>query len=251
MWALPTCYIYDVARVNMVASYFLGRGPELSAGSWQPVKAHVADVNTPDIMRRRKMRRPKPYHHGNLREALLEAAIRLIAEVGPTAFTLREVARRAGVSHNAPYRHFRDRDDLMAAVAAQGFRELTQAMIEAAGERTDALERLKRAGLGYVTFALRRPEHFTVMFDAPISKRKHPDSAAAEEAFGTLKSFVKGCQDAGRLPSGDLRQMALLAWTMVHGIAKLAITGRLPFPSNTDVLKFAEFVIDQSLPVAK
>ena len=183
---------------------------------------------------------------------MLETAIRLIAEVGPTAFTLREVARRAGVSHNAPYRHFRDRDDLMAAVAAQGFRELMQAMVDAAGGRTDALDRLKRAGLGYVTFALRRPEHFTVMFDAPISKRKHPDSAAAgEQAFGTLMSFVKSCLDAGRLPSGDLRQMALLAWTMVHGIAKLAITGRLPFPSNAEILKFAEFVIDKSLPVGK
>lgn len=198
------------------------------------------------------MRRRKPYHHENLREELLEAAIRLIAEVGPTAFTLREVARRAGVSHNAPYRHFRDRDDLMAAVAAEGFRELTQAMVDAAGRRTDALDRLKRAGLSYVAFALRRPEHFTVMFDAPISKRKHPDSAAAaEQAFGTLMSFVKGCQDAGQLPSGDFRQMALLAWTMVHGIAKLAITGRLPFPSNAEILKFAEFVIDQSLPVGR
>ena len=104
----------------------------------------------------------------------------------------------------------------------------------------------------HVTFALRRPEHFTVMFDAPISKRKHPDSAAAaEQAFGALMSFVKGCQDAGRLPLGDLRQMALLAWTMVHGIAKLAITGRLPFPSNAEILKFAEFVIDQSLPVSR
>jgi AcrR family transcriptional regulator len=215
-------------------------------------KAYVADVNILDIMHRRKMRRPKPYHHGNLREALLEAAIRLIAEVGPTAFTLREVARRAGVSHNAPYRHFRDRDDLMAAVAAQGFRELTQAMMEAAGQRTDALDRLKQAGLAYVSFALRRPEHFTVMFDAPISKRKHPDSAAAaEQAFGTLLGFVKGCQDAGRLPSGDLLQMALLAWTMVHGIAKLAITGRLPFNSKAGVLKFAEFVIEQSLPVGR
>jgi AcrR family transcriptional regulator len=196
------------------------------------------------------MARPKPYHHGNLREALLEAAIRLIAEVGPTAFTLREVARRAGVSHNAPYRHFRDRDDLMAAVAAEGFRELKQAMMEGAGERRDALDRLKRAGLSYVSFAVRRPEHFTVMFDAPMSKQKHPDSAAAaEQAFDTLMSFVKGAQDAGRLPSGDLRQMALLAWTMVHGIAKLAITGRLPFSSSAGVLKFSEFVIDQSLPV--
>ena len=199
-----------------------------------------------------QMRRAKPYHHGNLREALLEAAIRLIAEVGPTAFTLREVARRAGVSHNAPYRHFRDRDDLMAAVAAQGFGELTRAMIEAATGKSDALERLKCAGLGYVTFALRRPEHFTVMFDAPVLKRKHPDSAAAgEEAFATLLNFVKDCQEAGRLPSGDLREMALLAWTMVHGIAKLAITGRLPFRSRSEVLRFGEFVIDQSLPTGR
>lgn len=197
------------------------------------------------------MRRRKPYHHGNLREELLGAAIRLIAEVGPTAFTLREVARRAGVSHNAPYRHFRDRDDLMAAVAAQGFHELTQAMVDAAAPKTDALERLKSAGIGYVTFALRRPEHFTVMFDAPMSDRKHPDSPEGKLAFSTLMSFVKDCQDKGRLPAGDLHQMALLAWTMVHGIAKLAITGRLPFRSNAEVLKFADFVISQSLPVAK
>lgn len=198
------------------------------------------------------MRRANPYHHGNLREALLLAAIRLIAEVGPTAFTLREVARRAGVSHNAPYRHFRDRDDLMAAVAAQGYRELTAAMIEAAASKSDPLDRLKHAGLGYVTFALGRPEHFTVMFDAPVSERKHPDSAtAAGEAFATLLGFVKACQDAGRLPSGDLRRMALLAWTMVHGIAKLATTGRLPFHSNSEVLNFAQFVIDQSLATGR
>jgi len=194
------------------------------------------------------MRRAKPYHHGNLREALLEAAIRLIAEVGPTAFTLREVARRAGVSHNAPYRHFRDRDDLVANVAAQGFRELTQAMLDAAAQQFDALNRLKRAGLGYVKFALRRPEHFTVMFDAPVSKHHPSSEEAAKQAFGTLTEFVKGSQDTGGLPTGDSHQMALLAWTMVHGIAKLAITGRLPFRSNDEILKFAEFVIDRSLP---
>src|SRR6516162_5295812 len=117
-----------------------------------------------------KMRRAKPYHHGNLREALLEGAIRLIAEVGPTAFTLREVARRAGVSHNAPYRHFRDKDDLMAAVATQGYRELTEAMLDAAEHQRNALDRLKHAGLAYVAFAMRRPEYFAVMFDAPVSK---------------------------------------------------------------------------------
>src|ERR1700758_3123358 len=136
------------------------------------------------------MRRKKPYHHSNLREVLLASAVQLIAEAGPSGFTLREVARRAGVSHNAPYRHFQDRDALLAAGAAQGYLELNDAMIEAADQASDPLNQLKRAGLAYVAFALRRPEHFTVMFEAPISKRKHPDSAAAaEQAFGTLMSF--------------------------------------------------------------
>src|SRR5579885_21125 len=88
----------------------------------------------------------KTYHHGNLREALIEASLDLIAESGPKALTLREAARRAGVSHNAPYRHFQDKDDLLAAVAAQGFRELNQAMLDAAQGCTAALDRLKQSG---------------------------------------------------------------------------------------------------------
>jgi len=198
------------------------------------------------------MRRRKPYHHGNLREALLESAIGLIAEVGPAGFTLRELARRAGVSHNAPYRHFRDRGALMAAVATQGFRELTRTMLRAADEESGALDRLKGAGLAYIAFALRRPEHFTVMFDAPAAVKTHPDSAeAAEEAFGTLVNFVKNCQEEGRLAAGDPQEFARLAWCMVHGIAKLAITGRLPYRPKAEVLKFAEFVMNESLPRAR
>lgn len=209
------------------------------------------------------MRQPKPYHHGNLREALLKAALRLISEVGPTSFTLREVARRAGVSHNAPYRHFRDRDELMAAVSTQGYSELTRAMLDAVEQESGALVRLKRAGLAYVNFALRRPEHFTVMFDAPTSKpsdrrfnpskmkTKYPEAAeAAEQSFRTLVNFVAACQQEGVLPLGDTKQLALLAWSMVHGIAKLAITGRLPFSSRDEVLRFAEYVINNSLPIA-
>src|SRR5215469_979889 len=154
------------------------------------------------------MRQPRPYHHGNLREALLSAALGLISEVGPTAFTLREVARRAGVSHNAPYRHFKDRDELMAAVSTQGYAELTQALLDAGEQESAALSQLKAAGLAYVKFALRRPEHFTVMFDAPASKpseklcfnpakmkTKYPQAAqAAERSFRTLLNYVAACQ---------------------------------------------------------
>src|ERR1700680_3684519 len=111
----------------------------------------------------------RPYHHGHLRETLLQGAGRAIAELGPAAFTLREVARRAGVSHNAPYRHFRDKDALLAAVAAQGFRELTRAMRKAGERQSKPLDKLKQSGMAYVAFAIRRPDHFTVMFDAPVS----------------------------------------------------------------------------------
>jgi AcrR family transcriptional regulator len=191
----------------------------------------------------------KPYHHGNLRADLLQAAIRLIAEVGPTAFTLREVARRAGVSHNAPYRHFQNRDDLLEAVADEGFQELNAAMLAAAARRSRAPDRLKLAGAAYVAFALRRPQHFAVMFDAPVTAGKnHGQTEAGKQAFGTLLTLVKACQDEGRLPTGSAADFALLAWTMVHGIAKLATTGRLPYRTNAEILKFARFVIDQSLP---
>jgi AcrR family transcriptional regulator len=197
-----------------------------------------------------RMARAKPYHHGNLREVLLESALRLIAEVGPAGFTLRELARRAGVSHNAPYRHFRDRNDLMAAVATQGYRELTHAMQRAAEGHAGPLDRLKQAGLAYIGFALRRPEHFAVMFDGPVSlETEHPGSSeAAKESFTTLVSFVQGCQEAGRFPPGNPQGFTLFAWSIVHGIAKLAITGRLPFRTNAEIVKFAGFVIDESLP---
>ncbi len=181
---------------------------------------------------------------------MLQSAIRLIAEVGPTAFTLREVARQAGVSHNAPYRHFQDKGALLAAVATQGYGELTDAMLEAASKQSNVVDRLKQAGLAYVSFALRRPEHFTVMFDAPFPKQTHPEAAeAAERAFSVLLGLVKCCQEEKQLRSRDSLDLAMLAWSMVHGIAKLAITGRLPYRSKAEILKFAEFVIDESLPV--
>ena len=198
------------------------------------------------------MPKRKQYHHGNLREVLLQAAIQSIAELGPAGFTLREVARRAGVSHNAPYRHFQDKEDLLAAVATEGFRELTRAMLDSVKPKSDARERLKCAGLAYVEFALRRPEHFTVMFDAPVSKSRSSKLAEiSQQAFATLVNFVKSGQEEGQLPPGDSLPLALLAWSMVHGISKLAVARRLPFESKAETLKFARFVIDESLPVSR
>lgn len=189
----------------------------------------------------------KPYHHGNLRESLLLAAVKLIAESGPAGFNLREVARRAGVSHNAPYRHFRDKDELLAEVAAQGFRELTAAMREGAATEPTALGKLKHCGFAYVAFALRRPEHFAAMFDAPGSIDNAGCREAGAEAFGTLVAAIVLCQQQGELPEGATEYRALLAWSLVHGIAKLGIGKLLPFDSRERVLRFAESAIDGSI----
>ena len=187
------------------------------------------------------MRRSPSYHHGNLKPALLEAALELIRKSGASAFTLREVARRAGVSHNAPYRHFRDKEDLLAALAAEGFDRLTEAMKQAAEPASGAMERFRASGRGYVDFALRNPQHFTVMFEIPWRFDLYPDTqAAGQRAFGTLVRHVGECQAVGLLPEGDPLPYALLAWSMVHGVAKLATSGRLPLAGIDAVLSFAD-----------
>jgi len=145
------------------------------------------------------MNRKRPYHHGNLKPALLRAATELIAEVGPAAFALREVARRAGISHNAPYRHFRDKDELLASVATEGFERLAGALSEAAcreGKRANgrdqAPRRLQASGVGYVKFALQWPEHLLVMFDWPLPMKRCPEVAeAGERAFGVLVKLIE------------------------------------------------------------
>jgi AcrR family transcriptional regulator len=183
----------------------------------------------------------RTYHHGNLREALLDAAAALVAEAGPGGFTLREVARRVGVSHNAPYRHFHDKDELLAAVAAQGFERLSAAMRTSAAGGEDALDRFRLCGRGYIEFALRWPEHFLVMFDLPSCAGRYPDyTAAGKEAFQVLLASIAEVQSEGALPAGDAQPMALVAWSLVHGIAKLAIARRLPF-GPAQVLEFAGY----------
>jgi AcrR family transcriptional regulator len=183
----------------------------------------------------------RPYHHGNLKPELLKAALSLIRETGAQGFTLREVARRAGVSHNAPYRHFRDKDDLLAAVAAEGFARLTSAMKRSAARGNIPLERFRLCGRGYIEFALHWPQHFLVMFDLPSTLDTNPDYLkAGEEAFATLLGCIVECQHAGSLPPGDPKRLALMAWCMNHGIAKLASSSHLPFPTNAAILEFAD-----------
>lgn len=189
-----------------------------------------------------KLQPNRSYHHGNLKEELLSAALQLIGEVGPRAFTLRAVARQAKVSHNAPYRHFRDKDELLAAIAGEGFNRLADAMLAASAGAADPLQSMLLSGRGYVQFALRYKEHFLVMFDYCDNLEAYPEyDAAGQRAFRILLDAIVAAQAAGQLPAIDPQLIALSAWSQVHGVAKLALSGKIPFESEAAVLEFTDF----------
>jgi AcrR family transcriptional regulator len=158
----------------------------------------------------------EPYHHGNLRAALLDAAGKILEENGPDALSLREVARRLGVSHNAPYRHFATRDELLAALAAEGFRALGEATGKARAAAGPDDNAVNWMGLAYIDFALKNPARYRLMFGG--SKADTEELAtSAKESF--LR--VRGAIAQSGAPSADLA--AVRAWAQVHGIAHLLL----------------------------
>ena len=168
------------------------------------------------------------YHHGDLKRALSSAALSLVAEKGPKGFTLTEAARRAGVSAAAPYRHFADKAALLATVAEQGFRDLHAELAAAADAAPDPKGRVVELGRAYVRWAVAHPDHYRVMFGAELSKADHPGLAVAgEQAFGDLLDAVATCQAAGIVDGQDPRELAAPLWSLVHGVASLAIGGEL------------------------
>jgi AcrR family transcriptional regulator len=164
------------------------------------------------------------YHHGDLKRALTEAALGLVKEKGPKGFTLREVARRAGVSVAAPYRHFSDKAQLLAAAATQGFVQLHEALNAAAAENTDLTRQVLDMGRAYVRWAVTHPDYYQVMFGAELDKSDKPELlAAGARAFCDLLDVIVRCQEANLLPAGDPRHIAGPTWSLLHGIASLTI----------------------------
>ncbi|UCH28114.1 MAG: TetR/AcrR family transcriptional regulator [Myxococcales bacterium] len=181
----------------------------------------------------------KAYHHGDLRESLLEAAETMLEEEGPTGLSLRKLGRELGVTPGAPYRHFEDKDALLAALAIEGYRRLRAELVRDLGSVDDAEQRLKLAGTGYLRFATSHPELFRLMFGWMPSRDIPELCEAGDAAFAAFDRILQDCADEGLLSRG-VREAGLLAWSAVHGAAFLLIDERLelddPKPSAECIL---------------
>ncbi|MBG0854708.1 TetR/AcrR family transcriptional regulator [Streptomyces spinoverrucosus] len=164
---------------------------------------------------------PRPYHHGDLRRAVLTAALDVIAADGPSALSLRDLARRAGVSHAAPAHHFKDRTGLLTAIAAEGFGMLAETIRDAAD--------LKDAGVRYVRFAREYPAHFQVMFAPDLMRAGDLELTTARALAGdALREAVTAVSPDDR--GTDARLAGIAAWSLAHGFATLLLGHNLDDP---------------------
>jgi AcrR family transcriptional regulator len=199
---------------------------------------------------RKEGRTERGYHHGNLKEALLQAALGLIAEKGPAGFTFADAARSAGVSPAAPYRHFRDRDELLSSIAQRGFEQF-EAVLTAAWDdgRPDTVTAFERVGKAYLGFAREEPAYYSAMFESGLPVDLNPTlMAASERAFGVIRAAAERL--AALTPPGVTRppalMMALHIWSMAHGVASLFGRGdaaRRKLPMTPEDLLEAEVLI--------
>ncbi len=189
------------------------------------------------------------YHHGNLKEALIEAALSLIRAKGPGGFTFAEAARQAGVSPAAPYRHFSDREALVAEVAQRGYVLFERALAEAwAGGRPEPVAALQAVGRAFLAFARTQPAYYAAMFESGVAASSDPAlHAASERAFEVLRAATEAV--VATLPPPHrppVTMMALHLWAQAHGIASLfgrADAGRRPIPMSPEELLEAATLI--------
>jgi AcrR family transcriptional regulator len=191
-------------------------------------------------------KKPGSDQHGDLREALVQAGLKLLTEQGLAGLSLRGAAQLAGVSHAAPYRHFADKEALVAAIAERGFRLLTASMREelAASGAAGTVDKLYALGVGYVRFGTRHPDYLRVIFGRLIDEDVSPElRAAGEEAWRALRDIVAAGLDRGDLQGGDPDNVSLSCWSMVHGLSGLLSSGNVPLPASAAALR--ELVVSQ------
>ncbi len=180
----------------------------------------------------------KPYHHGDLREQILCAACELLEENNVASLSLRAVAKKVGVSHTAPYRHFKDKESLLAGIAGLGYDELSAQLADAVKSHpNDPAAQLKAAGHRYLQLALQTPQCTQLMHAGIIPcDNTYPElKASGDAAFNGLKTIIEEGQAQGVFREGDIEMLALTAWSGIHGLSMLAIGGNLPDILSTPV----------------
>jgi AcrR family transcriptional regulator len=182
--------------------------------------------------------KPKPYHHGDLRHSLIQAGLELLSEGGAAALDLRKVARKAGVSHAAPYRHFADKQALVAAINEEGFRRLAERIRSTLREAPDdSLEQLQAIAKAYVQFACEHPWLMREMFSGlTVEREAFPDlSAASKAVFMTYMEVVKSGQEEGKIIEVDPGALSGVLWSLLHGVAMLTIENQMrPYTDGPD-----------------
>lgn len=173
------------------------------------------------------------YHHGNLRQALIDAAVELVREHGPDAVSVRQVARRAGVSSGAPFRHFADKTELMGAVAEDGVQRLmAQQAARVADAENDPAQHFRAAGIAYVLFAVRHPAHFRVM-SRPEYATENVREAWRAGREG-MRQIIVQAQEQGSVRAGDPETILITAHALVYGLARLFVDGLFEMDGITE-----------------
>lgn len=178
----------------------------------------------------------RAYHHGDLRNTLIQLGTAMLLESGEAALSLRKLAQRAGVSHNAPYQHFADKDALIAAIAEEGFRRLGDIMEEALAAQQSAIPetRLIAIGRAYVAFALAHPAHLQVMFSAFPSAQYPSLVQQSTQTLARLVAVVREIGDQGGLKDATTEDAALAVWMLLHGLSAILIADKIPVALRQD-----------------
>ena len=194
----------------------------------------------------------KSYHHGDLKNALIQAGVEILSKEGIEGLSLRKVAQRVGVSHNAPYSHFPDKQSLIAAVSTEGFKQLYNELdVVVSSYLNDPRRQLQEGAWAYVQFAMNHTDTFKIMFSDVLEKEKEYPAfiEISQRTFNRVVDIVRACQEVGLLRDTPSEIMAVSVWGQIHGIISLILEGQI---SHTVLDRFSIrdivlFALDQLL----
>jgi AcrR family transcriptional regulator len=193
------------------------------------------------------------YHHGDLKNALIQAGIAILSKEGVQGLSLRKVAKHAEVSHAAPYAHFADKQALIAAIAAEGYNRLYQQLITAKTQADDPLTRLVRIAFAYVQFAIDEPDHFRITFSGAVeAEQNYPEYVEqSKRCFALVVAVIADCQSHGIFAQRDTQLVAVSIWASIHGFVQLLLSNQLPgtLKSKYSVNELFKLHLEQCLQI--